>query len=192
MKRKIMPLVGVGVFVVLILSCGQKKDQAEGKVTITFWHSFVSSTVPALNELIKSFEAEHPDLALKAQYIPTGDALIQKLITAIQSKTAPDLSWIHADFLEDLVEADAIYKMEDFIRGADSLSTADLQDIYPALLQAAAWKGTLYSLPMEATNLISLDAAGQTPLGYGIVRLFDAAILGKHPCPPSPMVDRPS
>lgn len=153
MKRKIMPLVSVGVFLALILSCGQKQEQVDGKITITFWHSFVSHTVPALNELIKKFEAEHPDLTIKAQYVPTGDALIQKLITAIQSKTAPDISWIHADFLEDLVEADAIYKMEEFIRGPDSLSTEDLQDIYPALLQAASWKGTLYSMPMEATNL---------------------------------------
>jgi len=43
--------------------------------------------------------------------------------------------------------------MEDFIKGENGLSEKDLKDIYPALIQYASWRGTLYSLPMEATNL---------------------------------------
>lgn len=143
---------------ILSLSCSkEKKSSSSGKeVEIVFWHSFVSSTVPALNELITRFEKEHPNIKIKAQYIPTGDALVQKLITAIQSKNAPDVSWIHSDFMEDLVRADAIYKMDYFTEGKNGLSKEDLSDIYPALRQYASWKGTLYSMPMEATNLALL------------------------------------
>lgn len=142
------------LFLFVTLSCGEKKqDNKEGETTIVFWHSFISSTVPALNELIKKFEEENPGIKINAQYIPSGDALIHKLITTIKSKTAPDISWLHSDFIEDLVAADAIYKMDDFINGENGISEEDLNDIYPALLQFASWKGTLYSLPMEATNL---------------------------------------
>lgn len=126
---------------------------ADDRVTITFWHSFVQSTIPALEELIDRFEAEHPNIRIQPQYIPTGDALVQKLITAVQSGTAPDISWVRAHYMEELVEADAIYAMDEFIDGPDGLSQDDLNDIYPALLQYASWQGTLYSLPMEATNL---------------------------------------
>ncbi|HNW59131.1 MAG TPA: ABC transporter substrate-binding protein [bacterium] len=137
--------------------CGKKEPAiTAGKTTVTFWHSFVSSTVPALNELIAKFEQENPDIQIRAQYIPTGDALIQKLITSVQSKTAPDISWVHSDYLEDLVEAGAIYKMAEFIDGPDGLSPAEMAQIYPALIQYASWRGTLYSLPMEATNLALL------------------------------------
>ncbi len=66
-------------------------------------------------------ETEHPDFHVKAQYIPTGDALVQKLITAIHSQTKPDISWIHSDFIQKLVEADAIYPMREFINGGDGL-----------------------------------------------------------------------
>lgn len=134
-------------------SCGGENKSGGSESEIVFWHSFISSTVPAFNELIKDFEKEHPGIKIKAQFIPTGDALIQKLITAIQSKNAPDISWLHADFMEDLVTADAIYKMDHFIKGPDGISDEDLNDIYPSLIQYASWKGTLYSLPMEATNL---------------------------------------
>ncbi len=138
----------------IVNNCGDKNShQNDGNVKVVFWHSFISSTVPALNELIAKFERENPGINIEAQYIPSGDALIQKLVTAVQSKTAPDISWLHSDFIEDLVEADAIYKMADFINGDDGIAQEDINDIYPALRQFASWKGTLYSLPMEATNL---------------------------------------
>ncbi len=139
------------------LSCSNnKQNNNKRQVTITFWHSFVSSTIPALNKLIAQFEKIHPGIKIQAEYIPSGDALIQKLITAVKSNTAPDISWLHSDFMEDLVEAHAIYKMNHFIKGPNGIPESDLQDIYPALMRYASWHDTLYSMPMEATDLALL------------------------------------
>ncbi|MHB8581328.1 MAG: ABC transporter substrate-binding protein [Ignavibacteriaceae bacterium] len=162
LKNTVKLFLLITLFIIFILSsgCKNKNEQNKNQVVITFWHSFVSSSVPALKDLIAQFEKEHPGIIINAQYVPTGDALIQKLITAIQSKTAPDISWIHSDFIENLVEANAIYKLSDFIDGPDSISKSDINDIYPALLQYAKWKGTLYSLPMEATDLALLYNKG--------------------------------
>lgn len=147
-------LAGILAFVLLSGCGGQGAAGADDdSVTITFWHSFVASSIPALEDLIERFEAEHPGIRIDAQYIPTGDALVQKLVTAVQSNSAPDISWIRAHYLEELVKADAIYPMDHFRSGPDSLTQAELDDIYPALMQYASWQGTLYSLPMEATNL---------------------------------------
>lgn len=132
--------------------CSVKKKGGD-TIVVTFWHSCVSSTVPALNELIDRYQKEHPGVEIKAQYVPTGDALVQKLITAVQSNTAPDISWIHSDFLQDLVQADAIYRIDDLLMGPDSVLRNELNDIFPALVRQAQWRGTLYSLPMEATGI---------------------------------------
>lgn len=131
--------------------CGDASD--DGVVTLRFWHSFVASTRPALDELIERFEEEHPGIRINAQYVPTGDGLIRKLMASFHSGTAPDLSWVHADFLGKLVQADAIYPMADFLEGPDGLSEEELADFFPATLQAARWRDTLYALPMEATLL---------------------------------------
>ncbi len=131
----------------------RRSEKSGGKVTITFWHSFVAATTPALNELLDRFQREYPGIEIKAQYVPTGDALVQKLIAAVQSRTAPDISWIHSDFLDKLVEAGAIRPMDDFIRDTGGLTANEMEDFYPALLRNASWKGTLYALPMEATTL---------------------------------------
>jgi ABC-type glycerol-3-phosphate transport system substrate-binding protein len=151
--KKILMLIAL-VFIITS-GCGDRDRNFDG-VTITFWHSFISSTIPALNDLIEKFEQEHPGIRINAQYIPSGDALIQKLVTAVRSRTAPDISWLHSDFLEDLVAADAIYKMEEFINGDNGIPEEDMNDIYPSLIQFSSWRGTLYSMPMEATNLALL------------------------------------
>jgi ABC-type glycerol-3-phosphate transport system substrate-binding protein len=52
-----------------------------------------------------------------------------------------------------MVKADAIYEMSHFIEGPNGLAEGELDDFYPALLQYSSWRGTLYCLPMEATNL---------------------------------------
>ncbi len=152
--QKLMLLV-FGASLLALPGCGEQGSDAggDGRVTITFWHSFVSSTIPAFNALIARFEEEHPEIKINAQYVPTGDALVQKLITAVQSNSAPDISWVRANYMAELVQADAIYKIEDFAKGPDGLTQAELDDIYPALVQYASWKKTLFSMPMEATNL---------------------------------------
>jgi multiple sugar transport system substrate-binding protein len=157
MKMKLHYAALISLAALLPLAgCSSKQDESGGKIRIVFWHSCVSSTAPALNELLARYEQEHPGVEIKAQYVPTGDALIQKLITAVQSNNAPDISWIHSDFLQDLVNADAIYKIDDLITPSDSGIRADIADIFPAIRQQAAWRGTVYSIPMEATGIALL------------------------------------
>jgi len=153
MPNKCMVILLVVLITLCFMDCSGKKSESDSKITVTFWHSFVASTIPALKDLIEQFELDHPGIKIKAQYVQTGDALIQKLITAIHSNTAPDISWIHSDFLANLVDADAIYRMDYFINSKNGLTKEDLNDIYPALLQYASLRKTLYSIPMEATNL---------------------------------------
>ena len=150
MKKILAALI---VLILIFNGCGDNSKDNSGVITINFWHSFVSRTIPALNSLIAKYEKEHPGIHINAQYVPSGDPLVQKLVTAIQSNTAPDVSWIHSDFLNKLVEADAIYKMDHFISGKNGLSKEEMDDIFPQSLQSAKWRDTLYAMPMEATTL---------------------------------------
>ncbi|MCF8240356.1 MAG: ABC transporter substrate-binding protein [Melioribacteraceae bacterium] len=147
----------ISLFILLsfvILSCSDTTK--EDKIVVTFWHSFVSNTIPALDKLIDRYESENPGIKINAQYVPSGDPLIHKLITAIQSGTTPDLAWVHSDFLDKLVSSGAIYKMDHFINGINGFTKEELDDFFPQLIQNAKWRDTLYALPMEATTLALL------------------------------------
>jgi len=141
------------LLVIIVIAGCSNQDDSDRRTKIVFWHSFVATTIPALNELIERFEKEHPKIKIDAQYIPTGDALVQKLITSIQSNTAPDVSWIHADFLDKLIESDAIYPIKYFIEGNNGFTDEELNDFFPQLLRAFSYKNELYALPMDATVL---------------------------------------
>ncbi len=140
------------IIIIFNISCSNHNDK-DSSTKVVFWHSFVASTIPALNKIIQRFEKENPDIKIEAQYVPTGDALVQKLITAIQSNTAPDISWIHADFLDKLVEAKAVYPLEKFIKGKNGLSNEEMNDFFPQLLNTFSYHKTLFALPMESTVL---------------------------------------
>jgi multiple sugar transport system substrate-binding protein len=146
-------IVSLVLLLLLIGGCSKNDRSSSSGTTITFWHSFVASTVPALNELLQQFEKEHPGIVVKAQYVPTGDALVQKLATAVQSRTAPDIAWIHADFLDQLVGASALLPLDSIIRSNNGMTPEEVADILPPLLDAGKYQGTQYALPMEATSL---------------------------------------
>src|SRR5690606_41924845 len=112
------------------------------RVTITFWHSLVQSSRPALERLIERFEDEHPHIRINAQYVSSGDALAQKLITAVQSGSAPDISWIHSHYLGDLVAADAVYAMDHVSNGENGLTEGDIADSCSAHSQYGSRQGT--------------------------------------------------
>jgi ABC-type glycerol-3-phosphate transport system substrate-binding protein len=166
MRRPLLALLPV---LFLAGGCGGDGEPEGGTVTLTFWHSFVAASQPALEALIARFEAEHPGLRIRAQYVPTGDDLVQKLIAALHTDTAPDVSWVHGDFLGDLAGAGALYPIHHFIGGANGLTDEEVADVFPPLLQAASWRDTLYAMPMEATTLAllynrdRLRAAGLDP-----------------------------
>jgi multiple sugar transport system substrate-binding protein len=153
--RKSFSVISLFLIAIFIFSCGKSKSN-NGEIELVFWHSFVPATQAALKELISKFESENPGIKIKAQYVPTGDALVQKLIASIQSKTTPDIAWIHSDFLDKLVEGDAIFEMNRFINGSNGLSENEMNDFFPELIKSAKLKNNLYALPMEATTLALL------------------------------------
>jgi multiple sugar transport system substrate-binding protein len=137
----------------LLPGCG-KGPPAEGERTeITFWHSYVESTRPALLKLIERFEAEHPDIKINAQRVPTGEQLLQKLTTAIMTETAPDICWIHSYWVPPLSDGDTIYALEELIEQYGGFTEEDKADFFPSPLETSYYQGKLRMMPIEATNL---------------------------------------
>lgn len=148
-------LITLFLFLSLIFSSCNKNGGKE-KNEIRFWHSFVASTYDALEKTIDEFEVEYPNIQINDQYVPTGDALVQKLITAAQSNTLPDIAWIHADFIDKLVKMNAVYDLNSFIENDSSFSEKCLEDIFSGLISAVTYEEKIYGLPMDATTLALL------------------------------------
>lgn len=139
---------------VLLTGCGTGDDGSESGVELVFWHSLISSATPALDTLVSEFEAAHPHIRVRTQYVPSGNAFVQKLVSAVYSGNAPDVAWNYARF-EELAQADAIYSLDEW-EGSDAVPDATWEDVFPPLRQLASWRGTRYGVPFEATSLALL------------------------------------
>ncbi|MDH4179554.1 MAG: ABC transporter substrate-binding protein [Armatimonadota bacterium] len=135
----------------VLAGCGKAVE--DERTEVVFWHSYVESTKPALVKLIERFEAEHPDIKINAQRVPTGEQLLQKLTTAIMTETAPDICWIHSYWVPPLSEGDTIYALEELIDQYGGFTEEDREDFFPSPLETSYYQGKLRMMPIEATNL---------------------------------------
>lgn len=150
--------------------------------TLTMYHAFTSNTLEALKGLIADFEAEHPGIKVKPQFV--GDALMQKLQAAVAAKDPPDLAWTHGGEYGVFAQTDTIYKMEDFIRRPDGLSDEDLDDFFPVMKTYCEYNydDQWWVLPVNATtitfvyNADMFAAAGIDPENPGIETWEDFAV----------------
>ena len=141
--RYILLIVILAGLAVLMACRGSIQEDAEipGKTTIT-WMIGVDYYRSMYEELIASFEKQHPDIHVQVMWVP-GSQYQTKLKTLIAANQAPDIFyagdvWVayllpYLGDVTELVERDRV-QME-------------LDDIYPELMQACQWKGKYYFVP---------------------------------------------
>ena len=151
-----------------VAMCCTACDKAPGgteKVSIRMW------TFPMLpelrdqeiyDELVKRFEAEHPEIDVKIETLPWVGRT-QKLITAIAGNRAPDCVYLNLDLVAQLASRDSLLPMEDY------LSEEAKADYGQELLDATMVDGHLYMFPMLRTiyagiyNRTILEQVGLDP-----------------------------
>ncbi|MGG3940302.1 ABC transporter substrate-binding protein [Peribacillus psychrosaccharolyticus] len=135
------------VFVLVLSGCSSDKKvegDKDGKTTITFWHSTTSETAKGMNNVIKAFEKQNPDIKVKSVYIANqGEGSNEKLLTSIAGGNPPDAayfdrfevaSWAAKGSLEDLTE----------LAAADGIKK---ENYYPYTWDEASYEGKLYGIP---------------------------------------------
>lgn len=90
-------------------SSGSSKGE---NVTLTYWHTHNDKEEKILKEkLIPKFESENPGIKIKAVRMPY-DGLKQQLITAISSKTAPDVMRMDIIWTPEFAKMGALVDMD--------------------------------------------------------------------------------
>src|SRR5437870_8072376 len=156
----------IHVFIVLaallLASCGpsatptatQPQTAApEPAVSITFWHGQSGVLGDRLNELIAKFNSTHK-VQVTGQFQGTYDQLYQKVVSAIQAGSVPDMAMVSGPpQTAQYLKAKAIVPVQQFVDSPDGLSKDQLADFVPALLDDNSLpvngKKTLVSWPFS-------------------------------------------
>ncbi|WP_413990396.1 ABC transporter substrate-binding protein [Labrys okinawensis] len=138
-----MKILKIGLLLCGLLSPLALSPARAEPVTLNFWVAWDPSQADgkaAMAEIAK-FEQSHPDIKIQTQTIAF-QALHDKLVTAIASGDAPDLSW---GLIEWLGEFDRMKALADLTPYA--AKWADREAIYPNALKELTVDGRLLALP---------------------------------------------
>jgi len=134
----------------LLAACGgsSTNNPSSGPVTLTYWYTEGTSETPVILQLIKQFQQQNPNIHIKAQAQPFGEAQ-SKFTTAAQSNTAPDI-------LRSDVGWVAQFASERFLLPIDQyVSSSDQSDYLPNALAYDKYNGHLYGLP-QVTDFLAV------------------------------------
>jgi arabinogalactan oligomer/maltooligosaccharide transport system substrate-binding protein len=114
---------------------------------VTLWHSWPEDEVPALTEVITSFQVEHPDVQFAARYLPPDD-LRTKFEAAASSGRGPSALIGPAEWGPDLYDAQLVTDVTAFT------TTSFLASINEAALGVVKYRGAIVGLPHSIQGVV--------------------------------------
>lgn len=125
---------------VFLWGCGGKREEAAGKVNITYAFFATPAYLEIIQKQVKSFEEKYPEINVKLQQV-SGN-YNQKILTEIAGGLAPDVFWL-AEYIPAFVEKGVLLNLNDFIAND---TTFDKSDFYPQVFKMGQYKGNTYGI----------------------------------------------
>lgn len=102
--------------------------------------------------LVQEFEAEHPDITVKAIYSGNYSDTMTKAMTSLRGGNPPHLSVILSTEIFTLIDNDAIVAFDDLV--TDPEEKLWLDSFYPALMANSRTGGKTWSIPFQRSTIV--------------------------------------
>lgn len=134
-------------------------------VDLVFWHTQTQENKTALEDLCKRFNAENgKGITVRPLYQGNYTQTFQKIVAGITAHSLPDIAASYESMVAEYMKAGAVVPLDGYVSGADGLSKADLDDIFPAFLATNRYPqfgNQLLSFPFTKSvlvNYVNMDA----------------------------------
>ncbi|MCF8125740.1 MAG: ABC transporter substrate-binding protein [Desulfotignum sp.] len=105
-----------------------------------------------VDSMIQEFEAEHPQITVKAIYSGNYSDTMTKAMTALKGGTPPHLSVILSTEIFTLIDNDAIVAFDDLVTNDQEKQWLDC--FYPALMANSRTGGKTWSIPFQRSTIV--------------------------------------
>lgn len=122
-------------------------EPAAEPVEISFWHGYTPEKTEALDELIARYEEQNPNVKINARFVASGEEMLQKVQAALLSGDEPNMLWGYPTWTGVLESSGKLVNLGEAM---DDEWKADLPE---GILNAGAFEGEVYSVPIEAGTL---------------------------------------
>lgn len=140
-----------GVIGVAAVGVAQSTSTYKGpKVEITYLHGFTGSDRPVMEQLVKSFNDQNPNIAVKATAQPWGTTWNQ-IVPLVASGRAPDVAVINEDQVTRFI---ALGALDEMTPAALRTAGIDKNRFFGPLFATADYKGKSYGVPVSSVAYV--------------------------------------
>ena len=151
-------------FVAMLVAPELSRSAAEKprEVELSFMAAGNRSQKDAYLQLCREFEAEHPDIGVRLEWIGVGN-YFGMVLTRIAGRVPPDVFWFNDPLVPSYADKNALLDLTAF---AERDLAGEMDDFHPLALQPFIYDGGLYGLPLSfgiwvlAYNKAHFDEAG--------------------------------
>jgi len=149
MKR----LLGV-LLVTLSIFAMMANTQVFAKTELTMFYPVAvgGPLTKIMDKLVSDFEAENPDITVKAIYSGNYFDTMIKAMTALKGGNPPTLAVLLSTELYTLIDKDAIIPFDDLISTPQEKKW--LNSFYPALMENSRYVGKTWSIPFQRSTIV--------------------------------------
>ncbi len=139
-------MLAVAALVVTVASvaCAPAESQA---LRFSTWGSL--DEIATLKPLLAEFERQNPDVPVELIHIP--DEYPHKIRLMAASRKMPDVLFMESQILPGFANRGVLRDLTPYLE-ADAELTRDA--FYRPVMEAMSWKGTLYGIPRDLSNLV--------------------------------------
>lgn len=128
---------------------GQSRSARQDVVTLTFWNGFTGPDRPALEKVVKAFNASHPDIRVQMTIMPW-DVFFQKLLPAYAAGKGPVIAAMDTAQLPQYDQKHVFQPLDDLYKDPEFPA----KKLVPAAVNATMFEGKHYAIPMNFTTLL--------------------------------------
>lgn len=140
-KKKVLSIV---LFSLLFTACSTQNNN--NKLTFSSWGSI--DEINILKPIIQNFTKK---TGIEVELIHIPDNYFQKLHMMFASNTAPDVVFMNNLTLPVYADSGVFEPVDSFMEADKELKKSDF---YPQVLDSMKWKGKLYGVPRDISNLL--------------------------------------
>jgi multiple sugar transport system substrate-binding protein len=135
--------VGLAAGATLAACASDSGADADGRVTIEFWHGQTDASLLAIQDLVGAFEREHPEIKVNMGGV-ISDEMLDKVLAALAAGSFPDVAYIFGSDLANIARSPKVVDMASAVTGAD---------YWPSVRSAITVNGQVRAAPALVDSL---------------------------------------
>ncbi|HEY2972893.1 MAG TPA: extracellular solute-binding protein, partial [Pyrinomonadaceae bacterium] len=158
MNVPVLKLIAPGLLLIVIVSCASRRPQRNvglgSRVTLTYWSATNAQELEFANKVSVEWNAQHPEVQIKVEPVPSGQSSEEVILAAIASGTTPDIyANVFPGAMQDLLDAQGLVQLDaypDFFEVLHERMMPELSNQYRSS------DGHFYQVPWKSNPIMVL------------------------------------